>query len=279
VKIHRDTLRRRGGFALTLLALLALLSGGCTGGLGVEQLYSRATHAAYACKYAEALALTERCLDQQPDHVKALILHSYCRYRLLTPEQMRRDSSTVVTPVEKAARLAPQDFMAQYFHGWMLFEAGQYGRALEPLERAYDLRSQCPDRDDAVLVMLSMCCVNQNLARGRNYLLSLRDFRGFERSALVYNALGVLCAKQQDYQGALGWFSQALRRDPNHAVVLTNLAVLYDERLQRPDEAKRYYRSAIAARQLMRDPSRQDEMQKRLKKLAAEGRRPVKGRP
>jgi tetratricopeptide (TPR) repeat protein len=278
VKIHRDTLRRRGGFALTLLALLALLSGGCTGGLGVEQLYSRATHAAYACKYAEALALTERCLDQQPDHVKALILHSYCRYRLLTPEQMRRDSSTVVTPVEKAARLAPQDFMAQYFHGWMLFEAGQYGRALEPLERAYDLRSQCPDRDDAVLVMLSMCCVNQNLARGRTYLQALRRFRGLERSALVYNAIGVLNVKQQDYQGALGSFMEATRRDPNHAVVLMNLAVLYDERLQRPDESMRYYNRAIAARQAMRDSTRQDEMRRRLKQLVAAGRRPASGR-
>jgi tetratricopeptide (TPR) repeat protein len=267
------------GLPALVLAAAVLLAGGCTGGPGVEQLYADATRAASGCRYEEALSLTERCLSQQPDHVKALILHSYCRYRLLTPEQMRRDSSTVVTPVEKAARLAPQDFMAQYFHGWMLFEAGQYGRALEPLERAYDLREQCPDRDDAVLVMLSMCCVNQNLARGRTYLQALRRFRGFERSALVYNALGVLNAKQQDYQGALGSFMEALRRDPNHAVVLMNLAVLYDERLQRPDESMRYYSRAIAARQAMRDTTRQDEMRRRLKQLAAEGRRPATGRP
>jgi tetratricopeptide (TPR) repeat protein len=265
--------------ALAVLVAALLLAAGCTGGPGFEQLYARATQAAFDCKYDDALSLAERSLAQRSDDVKALILKGYCRYRLMTPEQMRRDSSTVMTPLETAVGLAPQDFMAQYFCGWMLFEAGEYGRALKPLEAAYELREQCPDRVDAVLVMLSMCCVNQNLARGRNYLLSLRDFRGFERSALVYNALGVLCAKQQDYQGALGWFSQALRRDPSHAVVLTNLAVLYDERLQRPDEAKRYYRSAIAARQLMRDPSRQDEIQKRLKQLAAEGRRPAGGRP
>ncbi len=279
MKSHRNTTPLGGLLALALLLATVLLAGGCTGGPGVEQLYARATQAAYACKYDEALSLTERCLDQQPDHVKALILHSYCRYRLLTPEQLRRDSSTVVTHVEKAARLAPQDFMAQYFHGWMLFEAGQYGRALEPLERAYELRAQCPDRDDSVLVMLSMCCVNQNLARGRTYLQALRRFRGFERSALVYNALGVLNAKQQDYQGALGSFMEALGRDPNHAVVLTNVAVLYDERLQRPDESMRYYSRAIAARQAMRDSTRQDEMRRRLKQLVTEARRPANSRP
>lgn len=277
VKTHLDIPALGGLPALALLVVMALLSGGCTGGPGVEQLYSRATHAAYDCKYDDALSLTERCLDQEPDHVKALILQSYCRYRLLTPEQMRRDSSTVLTCVEKAARLAPEDFMAQYFHGWMLFEAGQYGRALEPLERAYELRSQCPDRDDAVLVMLSMCCVNQNLARGRTYLQALRRFRGFERSALVYNAIGVLNAKQQDYQGALGSFMEALRRDPSHAVVLMNLAVLYDERLQRPDESMRYYRRAMAARQAMRDTTRHAEIQRRLKQLVAAGRRPATG--
>lgn len=278
MKTQRYATCLSGLFALPLLAAMALLAGGCTGGPGVEQLYARATQAAYACKYDDALSLTERCLEQQPDHVKALILQSYCRYRLLTPEQMRRDTTAVVKPVEKAALLAPQDFMAQYFYGWMLFEAGQYGRALEPLERAYDLRAQCPDRDDAVLVMLSMCCVNQNLARGRTYLQALRRFRGFERSALVYNAIGVLNAKQQDYQGALGSFMEALRRDPNHAVVLMNLAVLYDERLQRPDESMRFYNRAIAARQAMRDTTRQDEMRRRLKQLVAAGRRPASGR-
>jgi tetratricopeptide (TPR) repeat protein len=161
----------------------------------------------------------------------------------------------------------------------MLFEAGQYSRALEPLERAHRLLADCPDREDAVLVMLGMCCVNLGLDRGRTYLQPLRRFRGFERSALVHNALGVLNVKRQDYQGALGSFMEALRRDPNHAVVLMNLAVLYDERLQRPDEAMRYYNRAIAARQAMRDRTRQDEMRKRLKQLAAEGRRPATGRP
>ncbi len=268
----------RGLVAPALLLAAAVLPGGCTGGPSIEQLYSRATHAAFACDFEEALSLTEKCLDRQPDHVQALVLHGYCRYRLMTPEQMVRDSSTVVTHMERAARLAPADFLAQYYLGWMLFEAGQYGRALEPLERAYELRAQCPDRDDSVLVMLSMCCVNQNLVRGRTYLQALRRFRGFERSPLVYNALGVLNAKQRDYQGALGSFREALQRDANNAVVLQNLAVLFDERLQHPDEAMRYYARAIAARQAMRDSTRQDEMRRRLRQLSLERRGPVNGR-
>jgi len=258
--------------------LLALLLGGCTGGPSAEQLYARATQRAFECDFEDALDLTERCLEREPDHVQALILHGYCHYRLMTPEQMLRDSSTVVDLMRQAADLAKDDFLAQYYLGWMLFEAGQYGQALAPLERAYALRAQCPDRDDSVLVMLSMCCVNQNLVRGRTYLQALRRFPGFERSPLVYNALGVLNAKQRDYQDALGSFMEALRRDPNNAVVLQNLAVLFDERLQHPDEAMRYYARAIAARQVMRDSTRQDEMRRRLRQLSVERRRPVNGR-
>jgi len=268
---------RTPALALWLVAALAL--GGCGGGSSADELYARATQAAVAVDFDEALSLTRRCLDASPDHVQALILHGYCRYQLMAPEDRVRDSSPVITYVERAARLAPNDFLAQYYYGWMLFEAGLYGRALEPLERAYELRAQCPDHDADVLAMLSMCCVNQNLGRGRTYLQALRRFRAFERSPLAYNALGVLNAKQQDYQGALGAFMEALRRDPNHAVVLQNLAVLFDERLQRPEEAMRYYARAIAARQAMRDSTRQDELRRRLRQLAADRKQPVRGRP
>jgi tetratricopeptide (TPR) repeat protein len=190
---------------------------------------------------------------------------------------MVRDSSPVITYVEKAALLAPADFVAQYYYGWMLFEAGEYGRALAPLERANELRTQCPDHAADVLAMLGMCCVNQGLARGSGYLQALRPLRPAD-TALAYNAIGVLCAKKQDYQGALGWFMQALGQNPNQAVVLQNLAVLFDERLQRPDEAMRYYARAIAARQNMFDSTRQNEMRRRLRQLAADRRQPAGGR-
>jgi tetratricopeptide (TPR) repeat protein len=264
--------------AIALILTVVAIAGGCGGSMATEELYSRATHAAFALDFDEALSLTRRCLDREPDHVKALILQGYCRYRLMTPEDRTRDSSPVITYVEKAARLAPDDFLAQYYFGWMLFETGDFGRALKPLERAYELRAQCPDGDDNVLAMLSMCCVNQGLDRGRTYLQALRRFQGFERSPLVYNAIGVLSAKKQDNQGALGSFMEALKQDPNNAIVLQNLAVLFDERLQRPEEAMRYYARAIAARQAMRDSTRQDEMRRRLRQLAADRRRPLGGR-
>lgn len=257
---------------------LALLLSGCGTPESPETLYARATHAAQACDFEEALSLNQKCLDRRPDHVQALILTGYCRYRRLSPDQIRRDSSTVISPLERAVELAPDDFFAQYYLGWMLFESAQYGRALKPLERAYELRAQCPDRDDSVLVMLSMCCINQNLARGRTYLQALRRFRGFERSALLYNALGYLSVRQRDYQGALGAFMEALRREPRSAVTLQNLGVLFDERLQRPDEAMRYYREALFARQGMSDSSRQEELTRRLRQLAEARRRPAAGR-
>jgi tetratricopeptide (TPR) repeat protein len=266
--------------ALPLLLAVLLAAGGCGSAPDAEDLYARATHAAAARNpdFEEAVALTRKCLELNPDHVQALVLHGYCRYQLMTPEGMARDSSPVITYVEKAARLAPDDFAAQYFHGWMLFEAEEFGRALEPLERALRLKDKCPEHEADVLVMLSMCCVNRNLGRGRTYLQALRRFQGFERSPLLYNALGVLYAKQRDYQEALSAFREGLRRDPKNAVILQNLAVLYDERFRIPEEAMRYYREAKRARQDMRDTSRQGELASRLRQLAADRLQPAGGR-
>lgn len=268
-------------FAAAVLACLSLgsLLPGCDADPGVSALYRQATLAAGAADFDTALSLTEKALQAEPDHVRALVLHGYCRFRLMTPTQMAEDASPVVTYMERAARLAPDDFTTQYYHGWMLLESGQYGRALDPLEKAYELREQCPEHLDSVLVMLSLCCLNQNLIRGRTYLQALRRYRGFEGSPLVYNALGILYAKQLDYESALTSFLEALERDPNHPVVLRNLAVLHDQFLQRPDEAMRYYARAIAAGQATRDTSREEAIRRRLRTLAEERRRPARNRP
>jgi tetratricopeptide (TPR) repeat protein len=261
---------------LAVLVVVGLAAiGGCRPAETAAQLYSQGTHAANSADFGRALQLTERCLELEPDHVEALLLHGYCCYQLMTPEQMEADPSSVLAYVERAASLAPERFIAQYIFGWMLFESRQYGRALVPLEKAYELREQCPEHTDSLLVLLSLCCVHQNLVRGRRYLQVLRTYKGFERSPLLYNALGVLHTKQMDAEAALSYFLEALTRDDHHPVVLQNLAVLYDDHLRRPEQAMQYYRRAIGARQAMRDSTRQDAIRRRLKQLVAERRRPT----
>lgn len=258
----------------TAVIMVCLLPAGCGSGRSAAELYSEATYAARDGDMEKALELLEQCLEQEPNRVDGLILEGYCRYSLMTPDQLARDASSALRPLEQAVVLAPESFMAHYVHGWILYEAGKYGMALEPLERAYALRHECPEHEDSLLVMLGMCCLRQNLVRGRGYLQALRRFSGFENSALLYNALGVLNVKQMEYTRALEDFMEALDRDDRHPIVLQNIAVLYDDYLNRPEEALRYYTRAIAARQSMRDASRQDAIRRRLKQLVAARRRP-----
>jgi len=259
---------------LVLLAI-GLIACGCGPSLSAPELYRRATYAARDADMEGALRLVEQCLELEPNRVEALILQGYCHYSLMTPEQLRDDASSAERPLEQAVGLESTNFMAQYMYGWILFEAGKYSMALEPLERAYESRDkEHPENEDSLLVMLSTCCVQQNLVRGRSYLQTLRRFGGFENSALLYNALGVLNVKQMDYKTALSNFMEALQRDEDHPVVLLNLAILHDEYLKRPEDAMRYYARAIAARQAMRDASRQDAIRNRLKQLVVDRRRP-----
>lgn len=57
-------------------------------------------------------------------------------------------------------------------------------------------------------------------------------------------ARGMLCAAQQDHQGAIESYEAALQIDPNQPTVLNNLAYLLGETLDRPVEALPYARKA-----------------------------------
>jgi len=224
-------------------------------------LYREAVTAAAAGKWRAALDLLERCQDAYPDDVSVRILHGFCLF------EMRR-TADALDVLEQTATDAPGDFDAQFFFGWILTECGRYGDAVGPLKRAYEQRREHPAVLPDVLVLLSRCCLEQNLAEGTGYLQALRRYRAFDRAPEVYNALGVMFLRQGDYDNARASFLTALEKDKLNPIVLQNLAVLHDQYLQEPKDAMRYYRDSLQACQLINDSTRQAAIRNRLRQLA-----------
>lgn len=260
--------------AVALLSAVLALAGCRPVEVGV--LYAEATAAAEAGEFSTAIDLTRRCLDAKPDAVNVLILHGFCSYMTAHSE---KDRYRALGYLRRAADLAPESFLAQYFYGWLLCEDGQFSPAMEPLERAYELKEGYTEFVPDLLVLLGRCCVENNLPKGRSYLQALRRYRAFADSPEVYNALGNLARKQGEYADALMWFAEALDKDPGNAVVLQNMAVLYDVYLGQPDRARQFYVRSLAARQQIRDITNQAEIRERLKQLRAERLRPAPPTP
>jgi tetratricopeptide (TPR) repeat protein len=138
---------------------------------------------------------------------------------------------------------------------------------MEPLERAFSLKKGYTDFLPDLLILLGRCCVENNLPKGQSYLQALRRYRSFASSPEIYNSLGILARKQGHYDRAREWFFDALAKDPDNAVVLQNIAVLYDVYLGKPDLARKFYVRSLAARQHIRDITNQAEIRRRLKQL------------
>ena len=264
-----DKTMRMRALTACLLAGLLFVTHGCQRpdpGL----LYSEAVTAAATGNWRAALDLLERCQDVAPDDVSVKVLHGFCLF------EMRRTADSLDV-LEQAATAAPGDFNAQFFYGWILSECGRYGDAIGPLMQAYDQRRDHQAVLPDVLVLLSRCCLEQNLVEGTGYLQALRRYRAFDRAPEVYNALGIMYLRQGDYDNACASLLTALEKDDGNAVVLQNLAVLHDQYLQKPKEAMRYYRDSLQACQLINDSTRQAAVRNRLRQLAQQRLKPTDG--
>ena len=185
---------------------------------------------------ALALDLIATCVDAEPDNVTMRILHGVFLH-------MAGKSTHAEDVLSDARARAPKSFFANYFLGFVLSEREEYAGAIEPLEDAYRLRKQAPEMEHQLLRLLGTCFLEQKLPKGKRYFQVLRIH---ERSVEVYNSLGLLWMYEVDYEQAEGSFLEALKLDPANPVVLQNLAVLLDAYLNRPKDAKPYYRRALA---------------------------------
>jgi tetratricopeptide (TPR) repeat protein len=236
------------GHRLWPLLVVVFLVTACGGVRSVEKLHTEALQQAVAGEW--------KTLDLDEGHVDSLLLHGLALHLI-----GRTDDA--IPPLARAAEIAPDRFSAQLFYGWILWEHGDSTDALLPLEKAVSLR---PD-DPNALVLASRCCLRANLDRGKQYLTSLRDtVPGFDTKPETHNAIAYLWLFDQP-QVARMHLLRALKNQPRHPVILQNLAVLYDQYLNDPAEAVRYYETCAAVARSRGDRERAERVEQRLQTL------------
>jgi Tfp pilus assembly protein PilF len=195
-----------------------------------DDLFSEAVIDAASAHWDEALASTEQALRSDASHLPSLVLKGLCQHYVQRPVEAEET-------LRAAAELAPEDFAAQYFHGWILCEAGDHEGAMAPLRRARGLRPEHPE----TLALLSRCCLALDLPEGIEYLKALRGDPTYGKGPAVENGIALLHLSQGDMVQARNHLFAAIRRDPKSPVVAQNMAVLYDQYLCDLKEARRYY--------------------------------------
>ncbi len=256
---------RRSLFQVCLFLCLAV--GGLCGCSRVDphQAAQAAVAAMAAGDFVQGMDLARQAAKAAPGSVEYGVLYGFALYE---GEKTREAQDQLA----KVAAAAPDNFVAQYFHGWVLWRLGNYGDAIGPLKNALYLKDGYEENVPDVLVLLSRCCLKQNLNEGFLYLQALRRHRAFGKEPEVYNCLGVLSVEQGQHEQALRKFEEALQLDPTNPVILQNLAVLYDTYMQDPKKAMVYYRESLARRIERKDPTNQAAIRDRLRQLARERR-------
>lgn len=244
------------GFAVPLF----LSTSGC-GSSDPRALLRQAANSATAGRWKQAGELAEKAVSKDEDNITARILLGISQYE-------NRQTEKATDNLAYAAKASPDNFSAQYFYGMLLFEQQEYADALKPLRKAYELRKDNPD----LLILLSRCCIQQNLAEGTRYLQVLRRFRSYRNEPEVYTSLALLWLAQRDYAAAEKYLMEAYEKEPENPVVLQNLAVFYDRYQQDTKRAIKYYRQCVKQSGLVNDDERAARIRRRLRELGQQRR-------
>lgn len=251
----------RASFLLTATLTVFLLSAPGCGSSDPDTVLRKAANSAAAGRWKEASEQAQKVVSKQADNVTARVLLGIAQHE-------NRRSEKALENLEYAAKRAPDNFAVQYFYGMLLFEQQDYANALQPLRKAYDLRKDNPD----LLILLSRCCMQQNLSEGTRYLQVLRRFRSYQNEPEVYNSLAFLWLSQREYETAEKYLLEAYDKAPENPVVLQNLGVFYDRYQQNIKKAINYYRQCVQQSNLVDDEQRAAQARQRLGELSQQRR-------
>jgi len=163
-----------------------------------------------------------------------------------------RKPPVLVNASDEDERIANKYFQSQseFFKGQVENNFGKKGRAAGYYDRALEINADNPDARYAFL-KLNLAVINSAVA-GERYELAFKmlkdtmtmDTHGWFKPQLHY-LNGMLLAKEGRLLEAEVAFKEAIREDEGYFLVLVNLAGLYGTKLNRPEEAEKYYRKAL----------------------------------
>ena len=167
-------------------------------------------------KNAQILAF--KAVNQNGKDVNARVVFA------LTLEQAD-ELDRALDEIKQAVLIDSENFMAQYTKGRLLFKSHSFEDCPEPLENAKRLNPNSPQ----VLLLLakSYALLGVNDKAIKNYV-ALAKHSEYVNAPEVYNELGVLFYKKQDYSRAARFFKKALSLNPDSPTANLNMGVLCD---------------------------------------------------
>ena len=169
-------------------------------------------------EWQEAKAWAFKAVNQNGKDANARVVFA------LTLEQSD-ELDRALEEVKQAVLLDPDNFMAQYTKGRLLFKSESYEDCPAPLEHAKKLKPDCPQVLSLLARSYAYLGVDDKAIKNYAALAKLGEYR---KSPEVYNELGVLFFAKKDYKRAARFFKKALSFDANAPVVNLNMGVLCD---------------------------------------------------
>lgn len=181
----------------------------------VDRLVSRAAGAQLAGRADEAVALLADALRQDPNHAGALTFGALLALRNDGQARLALDYAA------RAVGADPRRARAHHLHGLALQANGRGADALIALRQAVELDAKLVD---ARLDLANALLEEGDLAGART---QIDDVLASEpASAIAYNSLGNLLARQQQFDAAIAAYGKAIELDPRLPQAYGNLGML-----------------------------------------------------
>jgi len=223
-------------FIINTTILLAVISGGIVGcsdsskTLSSTELLRDATAMGEKGNWREAIKLSRHAVRKNPKDANALVI-------LALGLEQNGESASALDSLQLAVKMSPENFMAQFTLGRMLFQLGKYEECVAPLKNARDL-----DQDNVdTVILLAKTMEMLNLPECAEYYHILAMSKRFINKPEPFNELGVYYTKKNDYKRASSYFIKAYKMAPQNHIVVYNLAVFLDKYMNTPDKAKKFY--------------------------------------
>lgn len=200
-------------------------------------LLKKAIAAAEKGNWAESRKLASKAVNQNEKDANARVMLA------LALEQCGQED-LAIEEIDQAVMADPDNFMAQYTKGRMLFKRKRYSDSRAPLGKANEIKPNMPQ----TLFLLARTCAMLEVHKDAvTYYVALAKMDEFKDKPEPYNELGVLFMKKNDFRRALDFFKEAYNRDSKSIPVNMNLAIFWDNLISFCGDDKDKARKAAAS--------------------------------
>lgn len=253
-------MRKKGMITNSILALgfLVMLSCKKEQALSNNELINLAAKCGKEGNWPKACEYAKRAVAQNRNDVKGRVM-----YAIALDHHALVDYA--LDEAREAVKLDPENFLAQYTLGRILYDNQNYKGCIGPLEKANKLKKNNP----FVLVLLAQACRELNNPKALAYFYQLSKTARFSSKPGPHNEVALLLMKKKQISMATREFVKAKSLDPDNPTVALNLAVFLDRTVNNPKAAIRFYQKYLELTEANHALSKKrSEVENRIRKLS-----------